>query len=213
MRPASKQVAIAILAKAPQAGFAKTRLIPILGAEGAAELQAHMTARAVETACASAAGPVTVWAAPNSRHPFFQALSARFPIALEKQPDGDLGKRMLVAIAHTAMPVLVIGTDCPALTTGHLHDAARALHAGNDVVVIPAEDGGYVLIGMRTPQPELFSAMRWGTGGVMAETRRRIAALGLSCHEPPPLWDVDRPEDIERLRAAELDDLVGAPHR
>ncbi len=118
---------------------------------------------------------------------------------------------MLTAIAHAAAPVLVIGTDCPALAAGHLHDAAQALRDGRDLAVIPAEDGGYVLIGMRAPQAELFSAMRWGSGDVMAETRRRIARLGLSCHQSPPLWDVDRPEDLERLRAAGLDDFFDGP--
>ncbi len=91
MRRATENVAIAILAKAPQPGFAKTRLIPILGAGRAADLQMQMTTRAVKTACAAGTGPVTVWAAPDPDHRFFRDLSARFPVALEKQPDGDLG--------------------------------------------------------------------------------------------------------------------------
>ena len=72
---------------------------------------------------------------------------------------------------------------------------------GNDVVVIPAEDGGYVLIGMRQPQPSLFEAMPWSTGVVMAETRKRVAGAKLRCRELPTLWDIDRPEDLERLRS------------
>src|SRR5512138_7063 len=90
---------VAILAKAPVPGFAKTRLIPELGAHGAAALQEAMTERAVETACASGIGPVTLWCAPNETHVSFRDLAARFPLALARQPDGDLGHRMLTAMA------------------------------------------------------------------------------------------------------------------
>jgi uncharacterized protein len=196
----TEPVAVAVLAKAPVAGLAKTRLIPLLGAVGAARLQARLTERAVATASEAAIGPVTVWAAPDPAHPVFLAIKARSGIALARQCDGDLGARMLEAIAAADGPALVIGTDCPALTPTHLRGAADILRNGTDVVVCPAEDGGYALIGMRTPEPALFADMRWGTPEVMAETRRRLRARGLSWHEPVTLWDVDLPADLERLR-------------
>lgn len=106
---------------------------------------------------------------------------------------------MLAATAASRGPVLVIGTDCPALTEIHLRSAADALRDGTDVVLIPAEDGGYVLIGTRSMQPTLFADMRWGTETVLAETRARVIAHRLVLAERPPLWDVDTEIDLARL--------------
>lgn len=186
------------MAKAPIPGLAKTRLIPTVGAHAAAVLQERLTAQAVATALAADIGPVTLWCAPDTTHASFRDLAARFPITLSRQPDGDLGARMLAALAAANGPALVIGSDCPAFTPEHLRAAADALgHA--DVVLIPAEDGGYVLIGARAPQPELFSGVGWGTSTVLAETHERIAALNLKVVELSPLWDVDTESDLARL--------------
>jgi rSAM/selenodomain-associated transferase 1 len=204
MRQEPEPVAIAILAKAPVAGLVKTRLIPALGAEEAAALHARLLLRTMDTACTTRSpGPVTLWVTPDATHAAFRDIAARFPVSLARQPDGDLGARMLAAFEARDGPTLVIGTDCPALTPRHLTDAANALRDGADVVVIPAEDGGYVLIGLRRPQPALFSRMTWSNDAVMAETRARIARLGLVARELAPLWDVDRPDDLARLRALE----------
>jgi rSAM/selenodomain-associated transferase 1 len=206
----TEPVAIAVLAKAPVAGFTKTRLIPVLGAEGAARLQHMLITRAIATAGAAAIGPVTLWATPDQRHPAFQALAGRPDLALARQHDGDLGARMLAAIVAAGGPALVIGTDCPALTAEHLRTAADILHQGTDVIVVPAEDGGYALIGMRAPQEVLFTDMPWSKPEVMRETRRRLHTLGLTWQEPVTLWDVDRPADLERLREIDLGDLIAA---
>src|SRR6185437_13648398 len=135
---------------------------------------------------------VTVWCAPDPTHRSFRELG----VALKRQPEGDLGARMLAAFSNT--PTLVIGTDCPALTPTHLRAAAQALDT-HDVVLIPAEDGGYVLIGAKRPHPELFEAMTWSVPTVLAETRGRIAALGLSAAEFVTLWDVDTETDLARM--------------
>jgi rSAM/selenodomain-associated transferase 1 len=192
-------IRIAIMAKAPVAGLAKTRLIPELGAHGAAVLAGRLLERAVETAVGASIGPVSLWTTPDPGHPAFRALAARHAIALETQPAGDLGARMLAAMIAAPGPVIVIGTDCPALTGDHLRLAASALQRGDDVVLTPAEDGGYVLIGVSRPQPELFAGMIWSTPQVMAETRARIARHALRAHELPMLWDVDTPADLARL--------------
>jgi rSAM/selenodomain-associated transferase 1 len=205
-------VALAILAKAPVPGAVKTRLIPALGADGAAALHARLIERTIETACTAATGPVTLWVTPAPPDAYFTALASRFPIGLAVQPDGDLGARMLSACQAAAAPTIVIGTDCPALTTSQLREAADALRAGSDVVVIPAEDGGYVLIGSRQPQPALFDGMTWGIKTVMAETRQRLTQRGLTWRELPSLWDLDRPEDLARLRAAGLAHLTVGAH-
>ena len=198
-----KSVRIAILAKAPVAGLAKTRLIPALGAQGAARLQRRFTRDAVRVATAAALGEVVLWCAPAATHRFFRALQRTTGIRCQDQPDGDLGERMLrAASGQEAQPVLIMGTDCPALQAHHLRAAANAL-TGADAVFIPAEDGGYVLVGLQQPQPGLFAAMTWSTDRVMAETRQRAASLGLRIRELPMMWDVDTPADLQRLQALE----------
>lgn len=201
---ATEPVSIAILAKAPVAGFAKTRLIPALGAGRAARLQARLTDRTVDTAGAAATGPVTLWATPDETHPTFQALHTDRKIALARQPDGDLGARILAALKAPGGPTLVVGTDCPAMMPAHLRKAADVLRSGADAVIYPAEDGGYVLIGMRKPLPALFAGMSWSTSSVMEETRRRLRFHRLTWQEPVTLWDVDVPEDLPRLRGLGL---------
>jgi rSAM/selenodomain-associated transferase 1 len=192
-------IALAIMAKAPVAGLAKTRLIPSLGAHAAAVLQERLTERTVETAVASAVGPVTLWCAPDITHPSFRELVTRLRITLKRQPNGDLGARMLAAISAASGPTLIIGTDCPSFTADHLRAAADALRDGADVVLTPAEDGGYVLIGMRKVYPELFTGVTWSTSAVLDETRARIRQLGIIATELSPLWDVDTERDLARL--------------
>jgi len=205
----AEPVEIAILAKAPLPGHAKTRLTPALGAEGAALLQARMIERTAETAKAAATGPITLWVASDDQHPIFQMIGVMLGVTAKRQPDGDLGMRMHTAIASASGPVLVIGTDCPALKVEHLRAAADVLREGFDAVVIPVEDGGYALIGARRAERGLFTGMRWSTPSVMTETRRRLLHLRYSWREPARLWDVDVPEDLERLKREGLGSLLG----
>ena len=196
----SNTLAVAILAKAPVAGLAKTRLIPALGAAGAARLQRRLTLQALRTAYAADLGPVTLWCAPDTGHRFFRALQKKHGVACRAQPTGDLGQRMHAAFEFHAGPLLLIGTDCPALTSQHLHAAAAALQAGADAVLQPAEDGGYVLVGLRQPQWPVFDGVAWSTAEVLQQTRARLRRLGLAWQETPLLWDVDVPADLARLR-------------
>jgi len=195
------RVGVAILARAPIPGRAKTRLIPALGEAGAADLQRWLLRRTVTTALAAEVGPVTLWCAGDPRHPDFAHCLGLGPVTIRQQPEADLGARMLAALVDSpAAATLVIGTDCPALTAAHLREAARELD-GNDAVLLPAEDGGYVLVGAARPLPELFADIDWGTARVMAQTRERLHAASLRWSEPATLWDVDRPEDLDRLAA------------
>ena len=116
----------------------------------------------------------------------------------------------LVGVCATPFPTLprmcslLIGTDCPALTATELRAAGLALAEGNDAVFIPAEDGGYVLIGLRRPIDSLFDGVPWGSDRVMDHTRESLRRVGLRWRELSPSWDVDRPEDADRLRASGL---------
>lgn len=201
-------VALAVFAKAPIPGEAKTRLIPALGAARAAALQQAFLQRTLRAALAAGVGPVSLWCAPDCQHPAFVACREVFGVSLHPQPRGDLGARMLAAfrVLCRSGPALLIGTDCPALAPAHLRDAARILRADRDAVLVPAEDGGYVLIGLREPEDSLFADLAWGESGVMAETRLRLVRAGLRWDELSRTWDVDDPGDLARLRSSGLMD-------
>lgn len=190
---------IAVFAKAPVPGYAKTRLIPLLGAEGAAQLQARLIEHTLRTVAATGLGPVTLWGAPDSDDRFLKAAALRCGAGLVPQPEGDLGARMLAAFAAAEGPLVLVGTDSPCLTPQDLRDAAAALAAGAEVVIAPAEDGGYALIAATRPWPNLFANMPWSTEQVAAQTRLRAHAAGLQLVEIRTVWDVDTPADHARL--------------
>ncbi len=194
-------IEIAILAKAPIAGLAKTRLIPHLGADGAAALQRWLLQRTLATAVSANLGPVTLWCAPDIDHPEFSACQPS-GVALRQQPEGDLGERMHAAIAEssTEAGTLIIGTDCAVLTPPLLREAA-ACFLDHEATLVPAEDGGYVLIGMRQADRSPFRGIDWSTERVMAQTRARLTSMNWRWSELPALWDIDRQEDFERLSA------------
>lgn len=190
---------ILVFARAPEAGRTKTRLVPRLGADGAAALHRQLIRHAVETAQAAELGPVELWCAPSTTHPFLAGLGADASIALREQPDGDLGARMHAALddALATHPyALLIGTDCPDYSAGYLRAARDALASGNEAVIGPATDGGYVLIGLRRNDARLFSGIDWGSSSVAESTRDRLRQLGWSFSELETLRDIDRPEDI-----------------
>ena len=205
---------MAVFARAPEPGAAKTRLIPLLGAAGAAALQGMLIERALATALAAAIGRVELWCAPSAQDPRLSRCALRHGVEVVSQCDGDLGARMQHAAANTlagAAHLIIIGTDCPAMTPDQLRNAATVLDAHHDAVLIPAEDGGYVLIGLKWWDALLFSDIAWGSDRVLATTRTRLTALNWHWHEMPMSWDVDRPADFARLKASGLiRDLDGA---
>lgn len=187
---------VAVMARAPVPGQAKTRLIPHLGAAGAARLQAALTAQALQRASASGA-EVVLWVAGDSGP--LAPLAQRHGAALHEQPSGDLGVRMLAAVAHAhaaGRRCVVIGTDCPAQRPGDLQRAG-ALLDDHDVVLQPALDGGYVLIALRAPRAALFEGISWGGPMVLGQTRQRVQSLSLRCVELQPLPDLDDAQDLQ----------------
>jgi rSAM/selenodomain-associated transferase 1 len=196
--------AILVFARAPVPGAAKTRLIPRLGAWRAARLQARLTARALKTALAAGCGRVELHVSPRTTHDFLVYCGKRFKVNLKAQAGKDLGERMHHSVARALRrhkAVIVIGTDCPALMPRDLRRAMRLLRGGCEAVLAPAEDGGYALIGLTKVSPRLFSGIAWGTSAVYEETAGRLAAAGYRWRALRTLWDVDRPEDLERLRS------------
>lgn len=196
---------IAVFAKAPVPGEVKTRLIDLLGASAAAELHATLVRRALATARDCGLGPVSLWCTPDTRDPFFAACASEYGAGLMLQRGGDLGERMAGAFGQLLPggPVLLIGSDCPSLLPEDLRAAAVEL-ATRDAVLQPAEDGGYVLVGLARRVPGLFGNVRWGEATVMRETRERLRAAGATWTEMPVRWDVDRPDDYRRLAASGL---------
>ena len=188
---------IAIVAKAPVAGRVKTRLIPALGAQGAADLARAMLEDTL-AACAMV-GPPLLCTDPEPDHPDWRGLIPA-GTATAAQGEGGLGQR-LARVAEGVLetePVMLIGTDCPELTAARLHEAWSAL-AEHDAVIHPAHDGGYALLGLRRFHPSLFEGIAWSTASVAADTISRVRALGWSLHIGETLHDVDEPEDLPAL--------------
>lgn len=200
------QVEIALFARAPVAGGAKTRLIPALGAEGAARLHARLVRRALAQ-CKATGLRTTLHMAGAPDHPFFAACARDFDVTLVPQEEGDLGARMHAAFIRARGPLLLMGSDCPPIDAQMLRACAQSL-LQRDAVFLPAEDGGYGLVGLNRPQAHLFENMPWGTSAVMAVTREKCAGAGLTWDEPFVIWDVDTPEDLERLRRSPCASIV-----
>jgi hypothetical protein len=182
---------ILIFAKALVAGEVKTRLIPALGAEGAAKLAREMLAETCHEAVAAEVGPVELCLSGDP------ACIPELPegVALSDQGEGDLGARLWRAAERVGPPLLLIGTDCPGLDRGRLRSAAEALRH-HDAILHPTEDGGYALLGLNRLDPTLFTDIAWSTAGVARATIGRIEALGWSLRAGETLRDIDEPEDL-----------------
>lgn len=195
-----------VMARYPTPGAVKTRLIHALGCVGAALLQHDMTRHLLEVATAAASsGDLTVELRTTGATVAKMRQLHGEPIACRDQGDGDLGDRVQRAVAAAfergARRVLVVGTDCPGITAELLLRAAAAL-ADADVVLGPAADGGYYLLGLRQPAPELLNGMPWGTGNLLAATLAAARQQRLQVVQLPVLSDVDRPGDLSAWRQA-----------
>lgn len=193
-----------VLTKAPVAGFVKTRLIPELGEQGACDLYIQLLTRLENTLknlVDKTHSQVALWIAGDDRHEAFnpwQTLSTFY-----KQPaDADLGVRMALAVksalARGRIPVL-IGVDVPNLDEAYLMTCLQQLK-NREVVISPAEDGGYGLLGMKQFYAELFENKNWGTDSVFEATKMNLEKLQLEVAYLPKVWDVDEPADAKRWR-------------
>lgn len=188
-----------ILARAPVPGRCKTRLIPRLGARGAAWVQRRLIEHVLGIACAAAgAAQVTLWCAPDTAHAYFSACRLRFGVRLARQAQGDLGQRMRRALRQA--PGLLIGADAFGLCGEDLRRADAALGSA-DFVLLPAPDGGYVLIAASRPAPSL-AGVAWSSGRECRQTARRLQRSGRLAFITPAKPDFDTAADWRRARRA-----------
>lgn len=191
---------IIIFAKFPARGMAKTRLQPAIGLEGASLMAKQLLLHSVEQALATGFN-VELCVSPAPNDPCWQTLNLPESLQWSAQADSDLGLRMLTASQQGLdkfAQVILIGTDCPSLTPLYIQDAAQKLEQ-SDTVMIPASDGGYVLLGFKRAHTSLFSNIEWSTASVAAVTRQRIKAMGWTLALLDPLHDIDEPADLKHL--------------
>jgi rSAM/selenodomain-associated transferase 1 len=194
---AARVTRIVIFAKAPVPGRVKTRLIPVLGEEGAARLAGAMLLDTCREAVAAQLGPVELCLSGN----LGDILEG---VSISDQGEGDLGQRLARAAARVigqGATAIFIGTDCPELDSGRLRNAAKELEQ-QDAVIHPTFDGGYALLGLKQYDASIFSGIEWSTPTVAADTVARIRALGWSLQIGDTLLDVDEPADLEKVQAA-----------
>ncbi|MDQ5908684.1 MAG: hypothetical protein QG599_777 [Pseudomonadota bacterium] len=192
-----------IFAKAPRPGFAKTRLIPALGAEGAARLARRMLEQMLINAIAAASGPVELCMTPDPDALEWRDMILPSDVAISAQGEGDLGERMARAAQRcieAGEAVLLTGTDCPELTTIRLREAAEALNRVG-AVIHPTADGGYALLGLTRTDLRLFADIPWSTAAVAAMTLARFDELGWPVCVAAELHDIDEPGDLVQLPA------------
>jgi rSAM/selenodomain-associated transferase 1 len=191
-----------IFAKAPIPGHVKKRLIPLLGENGAAKLHQEMLEQKLRLANTTNIARVELYCWPDAALPYFQNIQTRYSLQLQTQQGDDIGERMAHALELSITELsnaVLIGTDSPPLDSNYLIQAFQALRDGTDAVIGPAEDGGYVLIGLGCSNNNIFREIEWGGNKVYNQTISKFKQTGLNYIELDTLWDVDRPEDLERL--------------
>lgn len=192
---------ILVYAKAPLAGKVNTRLCADIGVPAATRLQFDLIHHRLSMLTAAKLCDVRLMCAPNRQHEAFLQCEKQYPISLFEQTGRDLGERMFNGVAAALQRYeycIVIGTDAPALDAQKITQAVERLHGGAEVVFVPAEDGGYVLIAMRQAYRFLFENISWGSAQVMQQSRNKLRENAASFEELAPCWDVDRLEDYQR---------------
>ncbi|WP_350559240.1 TIGR04282 family arsenosugar biosynthesis glycosyltransferase [Psychrobacter sp. CAL346-MNA-CIBAN-0220] len=207
VKKAKTDTCIVIFAKYPAQDMAKTRLQPALGSNGAVRMARKLLLHSVEHAVATDY-VVELCVSPVPTDPCWQKIDLPNSLRWSAQMEGDLGVRLLNA-SHQALneyqKIVLIGTDCPSLTAQCIQAAVQQLDQ-HDAVMIPASDGGYVLLGLKYAHESLFSNMTWSVDSVAAVTQQRIAALGWTLALLEPLHDIDEPADLQHLPSGWLDD-------
>ena len=198
---------ILVMARAPEAGKAKTRLIPALGEEGAAGLHSFLVERLLSELTEAAIAPVTLCCTPATSHPFFRHCQQSYNVTLKGQQGVDLGERLHHALTTSLKRhrfAVVIGCDIPDLDSAVISEALQALKHGHDAAITPTEDGGYALLAVKQAKASLFTGINWGSEQVFQQTTEGLETMGWRYKTLQTLWDLDRPDDLHRLRTVEL---------
>jgi rSAM/selenodomain-associated transferase 1 len=200
---AKKEALFIQFAKEPVSGLVKTRMQPTLSAEQACALHTELLLWVCRTLCESKLADVELWVSGERKHPVFDACGALGIGGLQSQSGDNLGDRMFNAISESLgyyQKVILVGSDCPQIDADYLRCALQALD-NKSLVLGPAIDGGYVLIGATAIQASLFEGISWGTDAVFCETVQLIEERGIGWSQLLPLADIDRPEDLSIWQA------------
>ena len=192
---------ILLFAKAPVEGKVNTRLIADIGVQAATQLQHDLIVQRLLMLTQANLCAVSLMCSPDVQDDYFVQCKKQYPVTLLQQSGADLGKRMLNGIRQALQQYrycIVIGTDAPALDEVLISQAIERLKAGSEVVFVPAEDGGYVLVGLQKPYEFLFQGIRWGSAEVMQQSRHKLKKNSISFNELATCWDIDRVEDYQR---------------
>jgi len=195
---------ILLYAKAPIEGKVNTRLIADIGIQTATKLQHDLIHQRLLMLTEANLCDVRLMCAPSRQDKIFLQCEKQYPVTLFDQSGDDLGERMFNGVSIALQQYkycIVIGTDAPALDGLRIKQVIEALHDNADVVIVPAEDGGYVLIAMQQAHKFLFEKISWGSADVMQQTRSRLNEKNISFEELASCWDIDRFEDYQRYLA------------
>ena len=190
---------ICVFARQPELGKVKTRLSPLL--DEVACLNVHQalvkfTLRELQELPDSS---IHLYVSGSPGHAFWNQFEHSNKIELLKQAEGDLGQRLQAAVEQSLARfdwVVLLGSDCPEISAAYLQQAMAALDDGVEAVIGPAADGGYVLLGLRKLQPQLFDGILWGSDQVLIQTEAALRQQNVNFQKLPVLRDLDRPEDL-----------------
>jgi uncharacterized protein len=202
--------ALLIFTKAPIAGQVKTRLIPALNAEAAATLHVNLLNHTLQRVH-NIGWPIQLWCAPDTHHPLFSAYQQQYSLTLQQQVGKDLGARMQYAFSAAfkhAAKVIIIGSDCPEIDQDYLYQAHQTLSTNAPIVLGPAIDGGYVLIGLYRMPPmqlqktfsALFDNMPWSQTHLLTVTLQQLQAIHTQHLCLNMLRDIDNAADLSWLQ-------------
>ena len=201
MQDKAKQPTLILFAKSPVPGRVKTRLMPELDEQQAAQVATFLIEHTVQLALNNWQGPVALHAWPDPDHVVFKSLSATHDLVLASQSQGDLGEKMynaLRVVTDEGLPAAIMGCDVPHCPGRLLKDACDLLHGGRDIIG-PTSDGGYYLIGLQHPHAEIFKDVSWGSNSVMQRTLAAGRNCGVHFTQLASLQDIDRFEDLKRV--------------
>jgi len=196
-------IRLIMMARAPVVGQVKTRLAKSIGAQRAAGIYRNMAQAQIRKLLAANICPLELHVCPTVQHPFFIAMRCSGVVRVERQMGDNLGSRMLHALRsglQRADAVILIGADVPGISIKQIEQVCMLLSDHKELIIMPADDGGYGLLGMSKVDAGLFRGVHWGTGRVCKQTVKRARQLGIRYRLFSSCYDIDYPRDLSRLR-------------